>query len=274
MVNDKIILAPSNAQNIYIYDCAKENYTKVCLKESRIMHSKFHGVIVHENYAYFIPVMYPQMIQLNIENYEVDYIELGYDLPAELSYAKIINGIMISHKLYSKSIFEIDLHDHKSILKRSNIDCENIWGYYTNNGYEFFVTNKGTIITKENDLVFEDHRHDLSKGIYLFTPYAYNDKVMFFPFSTGGHASAVPIVIENNANNFSLRELNDGISTCFHCIKEHNGKLYMLRNSDCSVVAFDLEQESFDVYIRGNLKDIKQERNSFELEEWINLQLM
>lgn len=275
MVNDKIILTPSNADNIYIYDCNTANCAQVCLKDAKTIRSKFHGLLMHENYAYFIPVAYPQMVRVNIDNYEVDYIELECDFPTELGYAWETNGTMISHKLYSKFTFEMNLHDHGSILMRRNVDCDNIWGYYTSEGYEFFVTNRGIMITNGGNLIFEDRRYVLNRGIYLFTPYIYDDKVLFFPFSTGGHTSAVPIVVEKTENgNYVLHELNGGVPTSFHCIKEYNGKLYMLRNNDCSVVVFDLEQESFDVYIKGALKRIEQERNSFELKEWINLQLM
>lgn len=274
-VNDKIILAPSNADNIYVYDCNNEEHIQIHIHSSKKIRSKFHGLLAYDNHIYFIPVAFPQMVRMNIDDYKLDYIDVGHDVPIELNYAQEINGSLLSYKLYTKYLFEMNLQNHSSILKEKKVDCKNIWGYYSYGGYDFFVTDAGIKITKGNGIVFEDKSQILNKGIYLFTPYVYDDKVMFFPFSTGGHTSAVPIAIEKlSGDNFTIRELNGSISTCFHCIKQHDGKLYMLRNSDSSVIMFDPSQEMFEVYIKGVLKEVEQERNSFGLEEWLNIQLM
>ena len=275
MVKDKIILTPSNARNIYTYDCPNDKLTKLCLNGSEAKKSKFHGILVNGNYAYFIPVAYPQMLRVNIDNNEIDYIDLKCDSPAELNYAQEINGSMISYKLYSKKIFEMNLHDNISLMQAKDISCNSIWGYYVYDGREFLVTDSGIQIISDNTLIFEDKKYELNRGIYLFTPYVYRDKIFFFPFSTGGHTSAVPVVIEKKSNNdYELRGLNGEIPTCFHCVKEYDGKLYMLRNSDCSVIIFDPERESFEVYIKGALKEFVQEGRSLGFEEWLNLQIL
>lgn len=274
MVDDRIILTPSNAGSIYIYDCSNEKLTQISLKDAQPIKSKFHGVITYGKNAFFMPVAYPKIVRMDLDNYDIEYINVDYELPADLSYAMKRDGFLISHKLYSKSFFEMDLVEKQVVLKEKNIPCSNVWGYCICQGYEYFITDKGIQITKENKLVYKDEKWELNDGRYLFTPYNYDDKVFFFPFSTGGHTNAIPIVIEKKANDdFVTKGMNRGLSASFHCVKECARNLYMIRDSDSSVMMFDPKQEAFDVYIKGRLKGLEQERKSFGIEEWVDLQL-
>ena len=80
---EKLIIAPRNADSILIYDIVKKHAERIRLNMSEnyvgndLLHF-FSAIEVYGRYAYIFPGRYHAIIRINLENYEIKYIEGWY----------------------------------------------------------------------------------------------------------------------------------------------------------------------------------------------------
>ncbi len=70
-VQNKIILAPYNTEDVYIYDLDRRQAIKIILSESEGRKMLFDGVEEYEGKVFLLPRCYPAIVSIDLQNYEV-----------------------------------------------------------------------------------------------------------------------------------------------------------------------------------------------------------
>lgn len=74
---EKIVLAPLNAEKIWIYDLQHKKWSGIELfEEERRIPYKFFGIVPYNNYVYMFGHYYPGIIRLDINTFSIERIEL------------------------------------------------------------------------------------------------------------------------------------------------------------------------------------------------------
>lgn len=70
-VEGKIVLIPSNAEDIYVYDMKKRQAIKIVLSESKDRSLLFNDAVEYNGKLFFIPECYPAIVSLDIETLDI-----------------------------------------------------------------------------------------------------------------------------------------------------------------------------------------------------------
>ena len=110
VIEEKIFFIPMNSENINVYNIKTGNWNKIQINNGLIKF-KFMQAILFERELYLIGCFYPSIICLNIDTYEIKYIDLPYNQFISIQKQKMLNYFrvdcaVVDSKLYLASCLE------------------------------------------------------------------------------------------------------------------------------------------------------------------------
>lgn len=168
---NQLILIPGNASEIAVYDMNTKEIVKISVytdqlkyKSSYNCFGKFHSAFVTDKWVYFIPGHFPAIIKMNIETFELVYLEdwlediMPYYRTDRYFFRKDIvcddKGIIYLTSLYYNIVLSIDTKSDKMhIVRKGNVGegCGCSCIAYQNNMFVLSAMNQRQI------LIFNSH---------------------------------------------------------------------------------------------------------------------
>lgn len=278
-VGERIILTPLSAGSIYIYDQKSDDLIKIAYEDRGVDNGKFHGCLLCGNVVYFLPLRYPEMIRLDLDDYSIAYIPVPYHRSGKAAapqepqfvYGCAEGDHLKVYRVLSDSLLDMNLKNGEVKEYRLPIgDCY-IWGYFKQGDYEYVVSENGIFVLKKETVIFHQKDNQYVNGNYFFTACGNENRVVFAPFRRY-HPTAIIIIEHTNDGQISVRFVN--IRTTFHCIRQYGDKVYLLTNHAHTYFEYDVARDISRVILPGSRDEIVQESKPYPLSEWISLQLI
>lgn len=276
---DCIILTPLSAGSIYVYNYRFDDLKRIEYEDRGVDKGKFHGCLLCGNIVYFLPLRYPEMIRLNLDDYSIEYIPVPYHMSGkaiapqepQFVYGYAEGDRLKVYRIFSDSLLDMNLKNGEAREYRLPIgDCY-IWGYFKQGDYEYVVSENGIFVLKKGTVIFHQKGSQYTNGNYFFTACGSENKIIFAPFRRY-HSTAIIIIEHTNDEQISVRFV--GMKTTFHCIKQYGEKVYLLTNHSYIYFEYDVAHDTRRVILSGFRDEIEYESKSYPLSEWIRILLV
>lgn len=226
-VNDRLILTPWSAENILVYDLLAKTAFYIDLAEVTVWRKqiynpiyKFWNSFIYKNCVYMLGFSYPSIIKLNVNTFEIEYINEGVDFLEnrikENDYGYFVNSVLIDNVVWiscgcSDVMIKFSLEDFKFEFFELNLSVGGL-GVFICDGDYFWISEWGNCF---EHLIFWNRNEDKTE-LYTITTNTdnawcpihsiieYDDRIILFPFTNS-------IIYEMNKKSklLTISELNE-----------------------------------------------------------------
>lgn len=280
-VGNRIILTPSSAGKIYVYDFISNDLKGIEFDNRKISNGKFHGCVLCGSNVYFMPFRYPAIISLDLYDYSIEYIVVPCHVLNEgviqqepqFVYGYFGENNLNIYRLFSNCLFCMDLNNREIRNRRLPIGDDRIWGYIRRDDYEYVVSENGIFVLKNEVVIFHDNGIKYTDENYLFSACGDENRIIFVPFRR--YCPTPLLIIERiDDEHITVKTVSIKTATTFHCFKRYGDRLYLLTNYTHTFIEYDVARDTYRVIISGFSDGIVQESKLFQLREWLSLQLI
>lgn len=278
-VGERIILTPLSARSIYVYNYKSGGLKEIAYEDRGVDISKFHGCLLCGNVVYFLPLRYPEMIKLNLDDYSIEYIAVPYHMSGkaiapqepQFVYGYVEEDYLKVYRIFSNRLLDMNLKNGEVREYRLPIgDCY-IWGYFKQGDYEYVVSENGIFVLKKETVIFHQKGSQYMNGNYFFTACSSENRIVFAPYRDF-RPTAIIIIEHMDDEQISVRFVN--IKATFHCIRQYGDKVYLLTNHTYTYFEYDVARDTRRVILPGFRDEIEYESKSYPLSNWISTLLI
>lgn len=278
-VGDRIILTPLSAGSIYIYNYKSDDLIAIAFEDRGVDNGKFHGCLLCGNDVYFLPLRYPEMIRLNLEDYSIEYIAVPYHMTGkaiapqepQFVYGYVEEAHLKVYRVFSDRLLDMNLKNGEVREYRLPIGDGYIWGYFKQGDYEYVISESGIFVLKKEAVIFHQKDSQYTNGNYFFTACGSENRIVFAPFRRYQPTSII-IIEHADDEQISVRFVH--IKNTFHCIKQYGDKVYLLTNRTYTYFEYDAVRDTRRVILEGVIDEFVQESKAYPLSEWVGMLLI
>lgn len=281
LYNGIIIFTPSNAKNLFLYDIKSDKMIKVSLEKRYMGGGKFHGAIIKDHYAFLMGHMYPAIVKLDLDSYNVTYIDsmindiccCTKDKYPRFTYAYVINDIMYIPCTYYNYILELNIETEEYSIRALQGLCDKIFGYYIENNTEYIVSEKKIFVLKDKKEIIFEEDISLFDTFYLFSALKINDMICFFAFKNHTSADVFAIKYEQGYSIVPfMEEYTKGELYHFNCPECINNIIYLYIDEYSRFIQYDVDTNQFrESYSEKSLSETAQESRMLTLSDWLQI---
>lgn len=300
-----LIIAPKNGIWILVYNVNSKEITQIKFNLDKFddanRYNLFTKIHIVNNIAYFVPGRYNAILKLNLDTYEIGYLESWYEklIDDVIDIRKVISGSSVIYNKYlriadwqSAQLIDVNLNDGNFYIEKvkeyggvSSIypQKDSCWVSYKNNLKVLNTKNLEEIIVNAPNMNFDSG---------ICSVFAYKDKIYIFPVVGN---MVISIDLKNGIQeefihlpNKASKEMESVFFTKsnFICVKEvKEGLLIACSLFESKIYIIDLNKEKYKVFssvlsnemetfihkkIRGYYHSVYEiEKSDKDLKNWL-----